>query len=76
VPDAVRDGETGILVDPDDPAAVAAAVGALLGDADRRRRLGAAGRRAVETYYTWDRVAADLIRIDERHRRRSPPGAR
>ncbi len=71
VPDAVRDGETGVLVDPDDPTAVAAAVARLLGDGELRRRLGAAGRRAVETYYNWDRVAADLIRIDERHRR--PP---
>jgi phosphatidylinositol alpha-1,6-mannosyltransferase len=64
VPDAVREGETGILVDPDDPAAVAAGVADLLGDPERRKKLGAAGRRAVETYYNWDRVARDLIRIE------------
>jgi len=64
VPDAVREGETGILVDPDDPAAVAAGVNELLGDPERRKKLGAAGRRAVETYYNWDRVARDLIRIE------------
>src|SRR5207249_4672652 len=39
------------------------------------RRLGAAGRRAVETFYNWDRVARDFIRIDAEFRRR-PPGAR
>lgn len=69
VPDAVRDGETGVLVDPERPAAVAAAVVALLRDGERRGRMGAAGRRAVETYYNWDRVVRDLIRIDEEFRR-------
>jgi phosphatidylinositol alpha-1,6-mannosyltransferase len=69
VPDAVRDGETGILVDPEDPAAVAAGINRLLGDETLRRRMGAAGRRAVETYYNWDRVSRDLIRIDREFRR-------
>ena len=69
VPDAVRDGETGLLVDPDDPGAVAHAITRLLGDAELRRRMGAAGRRAVETYYNWDRVARDLRRIDAEFRR-------
>ena len=64
VPDAVREGETGILVDPGDPHAVAAGINQLLGDAELRQRLGAAGRRAVETFYNWDRVARDLIQID------------
>ena len=72
VPDAVRDGETGILVDPDDPAAVAAGIGRLLADGELRKRFGAAGRRAVETYYNWDRVVADLIRIDAEFRRPRP----
>ncbi len=70
VPDAVRDGETGILVDPDHPAAVAAGITRLLADAELRGRMAAAGRRAVETYYNWDRVAGDLRAIDEEFRRR------
>jgi len=69
VPDAVREGETGILVDPDDPAAVAAGVNDLLSHPERRKQLGAAGRQAVEEFYNWDRVVKDLIRIDERYRR-------
>ncbi len=72
VPDAVREGETGILVDPDDPQAVAAGINQLLGDAELRQRLGAAGRRAVETFYNWDRVARDLIRIDAAFRLPGP----
>ena len=76
VPDAVREGETGILVDPDDPAAVAGGITQLLADDALRRRMGAAGRRAVETYYNWDRVVDDLIRIDAEFRREPPPGAR
>jgi phosphatidylinositol alpha-1,6-mannosyltransferase len=70
VPDAVRDGETGILVDPEDRADVAAGITRLLGDEALRRRMGAAGRRAVETYYNWDRVAEDFIRIDREFGRR------
>jgi len=76
VPDAVREGETGILVDPDDPQAVARGVNDLLEDRELRGRLGAAGRRAVETYYNWDRVGADLIRIDAAYRSPARPGAR
>jgi phosphatidylinositol alpha-1,6-mannosyltransferase len=68
VPDAVRDGETGILVDPEDPAAVAAGIVRLLGDAELRRRLGAAGRRAVETYFNWERTVRDLLAIDREFR--------
>jgi phosphatidyl-myo-inositol dimannoside synthase len=70
VPDAVRDGETGILVDPENPEAVAAGISRLLGDDALRERMGAAGRRAVETYYNWDRVSRDLMRIDGEFRRR------
>jgi len=63
IPAAVRDGETGLLVDAERPDDVAAAVARLLDDEGLRARLGAAGRRAVETRYNWDRVTRDLVRI-------------
>jgi phosphatidylinositol alpha-1,6-mannosyltransferase len=63
VSDAVRDGETGILVDPEHPEDIAAAVRQLLDDSRAASDLGAAGRRAVERYYNWDRVAADVAAI-------------
>lgn len=69
VADAVRDGETGVLVDPESAAAVAAAVNQLLSDEPLRRRMGAAGRKAVETYFNWDRVSRDFLRIDAEYSR-------
>jgi phosphatidyl-myo-inositol dimannoside synthase len=44
-PDALIDGETGLLVDPEDPAEIAQAVSALLLDPERAARMGEAGRR-------------------------------
>ena len=64
VPDAVQDGETGFLVPPEDPAALADAICRLLGDATLATRLGGNGRRAVETHFNWDRVVRDLREIE------------
>ena len=62
--EAVHDGETGFVVNPDDAEAVAAALKRLLGDQLLARRLGQAGRKAIETYYNWDRVIRDLRDIE------------
>jgi len=59
-PDAVRDGETGVLVDGRSPAAVAERLVTLLGDEDLRRRMGAAGRAWVERQWRWDTLAPTL----------------
>jgi glycosyltransferase involved in cell wall biosynthesis len=62
--EAVHDGETGLVVNPDDPEAVTVALKRLLGDQLLARRLGQAGRKAIETYYNWDRVIRDLRDIE------------
>ncbi|HZH40331.1 MAG TPA: glycosyltransferase family 4 protein, partial [Gemmatimonadales bacterium] len=64
VAEAVKDGETGFVVDPEDPAAAAQALMRLLSDQLLARRLGQAGRKAVETNYNWDRVVRDLREIE------------
>ncbi len=63
IADAVRDGETGVLLDSSNPEPLAATLRALLLDEPRRRALGRAGRHAVETYFNWDRVVRDLRAI-------------
>ena len=47
--DAIRDGETGLLVPPRDPAALRGAILRLLEDEPLRRRLGEAARESVRT---------------------------
>lgn len=51
------DGDTGLLVPPDDPGALAGAVGRLLDDGALRERLGAAGRQRVLGRFTWQVTA-------------------
>lgn len=47
MPEAVRDGENGLLIAPGDVPALAAAMNRLLGDAELRQRMGEAGRALV-----------------------------
>jgi glycosyltransferase involved in cell wall biosynthesis len=57
VPEIVIHGETGLLVPPADPQAIAEAVLALLQDPTRAARLGAAGRRRAESEFSLARHA-------------------
>ncbi|MHB8380500.1 MAG: glycosyltransferase family 4 protein [Acidimicrobiales bacterium] len=50
-------GETGLLVEPNNPEALVAAIGQLLDDAELRERLGANGRRRVMERFTWQVTA-------------------
>ncbi len=58
--EAIRDGETGILVPPGDVASIVEAVDRLVHNEELRRRLGANGRRWVEEEMNWARVARDF----------------
>jgi glycosyltransferase involved in cell wall biosynthesis len=64
--DAVEDGVTGLLVPPQDPAALRRALERLLADGEERRRLGAAAREKVQRELTWDRTASALAEVYER----------
>lgn len=61
--DTVVHDVTGYLVDHREPRRVAISINALLRDSFLRRSLGAAGRDRVIARYTWDRVAADTVRM-------------
>ncbi|MBA4067321.1 MAG: glycosyltransferase [Isosphaera sp.] len=58
IPRVVTAGEDGLLFPSGDEAALAAALGRLLGDAGLREELAAAGGRAVRERYSLDRMAA------------------
>jgi len=60
IPEIVTDGETGLLVPPGDPVALAAAIRRLLDDDGLRQRLGAAARAAVQREHS---EAAALERL-------------
>jgi glycosyltransferase involved in cell wall biosynthesis len=57
-PEVVADGETGLLVPPRDPAALANAMLRLWRDADLARRMGSAGRCRVEEHFDVRRMVA------------------
>ncbi|MBO8142766.1 MAG: glycosyltransferase family 4 protein [Firmicutes bacterium] len=64
LPEVVRTGENGIVVDDfADPAAYAAAVADLLTDPHRARRMGQRGRELARQLFAWDRVARDLLAL-------------
>ncbi len=66
MPEIVVDGETGILVEPGEPAPLAAAMRHLLDRADLRRQMGTAGRRRALQLFSWERVTGRLAREYER----------
>ncbi len=64
--DTVVHDVTGRLVTPKRPGEVADAINILLHDDFLRQSLGAAGRDRARARYSWDRVAADTLRIYDR----------
>ena len=77
IPEVVVDGETGLLVPvefrPDEPmspadpdrlaADLATAINTLTADADRRARMGAAGRRRAVEQFSWSSIAAQTVTL-------------
>jgi glycosyltransferase involved in cell wall biosynthesis len=55
------DGESALLVGPDDPDALSAAIVRLIDDAGLRENLGRAARQAAETRHTWRQNAERVV---------------
>ena len=60
LPETVIDGETGFLVDKNDPRALARQILRLLKDDDLRETMGRAGRRRVLGTFAWERISSCL----------------
>ena len=67
--------ETGVLVPPGDPRALAAAVVGLVEDEERRRALGASARALAIARYSWDDIGRRLAGIYELVTGRARAGA-
>jgi glycosyltransferase involved in cell wall biosynthesis len=65
VPEIVVPGETGMLVPPEDPAALAEAIVALLGDPQRGREMGRRGRERVLEHFDARRTVAQVQQVYE-----------
>jgi phosphatidylinositol alpha-1,6-mannosyltransferase len=72
VPDAVRDGETGLLVPPSSPDALAEALTRLLTSPDLAERLGRQARRAVVHDASWAHIADQLWDVFAAEAERAP----
>ena len=63
IEDIIKDRQNGILVGVGDSAAIAAAILELLSDENLRLNLGRNGRRLVQSRFTLDRMADDIMRV-------------
>jgi len=62
-PEVVADGETGVLVPPRDPRALAAALRELLADPDRRARMGEAAYARVAERFSAEAMTRRVLEI-------------
>jgi len=65
IPEVVVDGQTGTLVPPDDPAALADAVNALVRDQDLAAVMGKRGRERAIAEFDWASIAAQTVSLYE-----------
>ena len=72
IPEVVAEGETGLLVPPGEPEALAVALNALLGDPDRAQAMGQAGRKRAVAEFGWPAIAAQTAELYAELARRSP----
>jgi glycosyltransferase involved in cell wall biosynthesis len=65
IPEAVVHGETGLLVPPRDPSALAGAIGRLLDDPGLRTAMGLAGKQRIAERFTFARMVTEMEALYE-----------
>lgn len=65
IPEIVRDGETGFLVEPGDPTALRTAIERVVGDDRLAAEMGKAARADVLDRFTWDHCARRCLAVYE-----------
>jgi glycosyltransferase involved in cell wall biosynthesis len=63
IPDIIKDGENGFLVNPADPEQLAEKIIFLLKNRELREGIGKKGRKFVEENYSWNAKAGELMEI-------------
>ena len=63
LPELVKQGETGLIVRPQDPKGLAAAIESLLTDNEKRQQYGVNGKQFLQNELGWDRVTESLVKI-------------
>ncbi len=59
--DVVLDGQTGILVEPENPKELASAISRLLSDPSLRSEMGKAGKMRVVNQFSWETITSTLM---------------
>jgi glycosyltransferase involved in cell wall biosynthesis len=75
IPEILTHGIDALLVGPDDPEALADRFGDLLDDPERRRRLGEALHRRVQTAFSWHRAHLAYLQLADALSSGRPVGA-
>jgi starch synthase len=63
IPEVVADGQTGLLVPPGEPEALAGGLNALIRDPDRAAAMGQAGRKRAVAEFGWPAIAAQTVAL-------------
>jgi glycosyltransferase involved in cell wall biosynthesis len=65
LPEIIVDGTTGLLVERDNPAALAEAMSRLISNNEMALNMGAAGKSRAKALFSWDVVTARLLALYE-----------
>lgn len=65
IPEVVMNGDTGVLVPPDDPIKFSEAINELLSSPEKMEEIGMKGRERVRENFTWKRTATTVLKYYE-----------